>query len=226
MTSEQRTAPSTNNAGRSSLADEAYQEIRARIVDGRIAPGSRITVRPISDELELSATPIKAALVALERDGVITSRLHRGYFVPHLSASDMREIYELRDAFDATAARLAAQHVEHAETGAILEAMCDDQAARLDEQALDDYRRLDVDFHRALWVRSGNSRLLRAGEPLLDQMLLGNALSARKPGRALESVHEHRGIAVAIAQGDGARAAHLAQEHILNSQRSFEAMLA
>ena len=78
---------------RTSLADEAYAAIRARVVTGGIPPGSRVTVRPIADDLGLSATPIKAALVALERDGVLISRLHRGFFVPELSIDDMMDGY-------------------------------------------------------------------------------------------------------------------------------------
>jgi len=213
--------------GRLSLVDEAYSEIRARIVDGRIPPGSRITVRPIADQLQLSATPIKAALAVLEREGVIVSQLHRGFFVPELSDRDMREIYEMREALDSMAAQLAAGHAaEDASGTSALYRLCDEQEAYLDRDEIDGYRQSDVDFHRQLWLASGNQRILRAGEPLLDQMLLSNALSARQPGRGHQSLAEHRGIVDAIRAGDAARAAELAREHIRRSHRSFDDALA
>ncbi|WP_298861296.1 GntR family transcriptional regulator [uncultured Microbacterium sp.] len=211
---------------RSSLADAAYADIRARILDGRIAPGERVTVRPIADRLGLSATPIKAALVRLEREGLIASLLHRGFFVPDLGEDDAAEIYQLREALDGMAAALAAEDARSGSESAALARLCDEQAERLAAQDIDGYRRLDIDFHRALWQASGNSRILRAGEPMLDQMLLGNALSARRPGRGDESLREHRAIVAAIARGDAADASALAREHIRHSHRSFLAATA
>lgn len=204
---------------RSSLADAAYADIRMRILDGRIPPGSRVTVRPIADRLGLSATPIKAALVRLEREGMIASQLHRGFFVPHLGDADMREIYELREALDAMAAYLAAGGPEG--VAEPLARLCDIQESQLAAGDIDGYRRSDVDFHRALWAAGGNSRILRAGEPLLDQMLLSNALSARQPGRGEESLGEHRAIVHAIRRGEADAAADHAREHIRRSRRSF-----
>jgi DNA-binding GntR family transcriptional regulator len=212
-------------SNRSSLVDEAYAELRARIVDGRIPPGSRITVRPIAGQLQLSATPIKAALVMLEREGVIVSHLHRGFFVPELSQGDMREIYELRTALDWMAAQLAARTDDRTDWAAKLFALCDLQAGYLADADIDGYRQMDVDFHRMLWIASHNSRILRAGEPLLDQMLLGNALSARQPGRGQESLGEHQGIVEAIRVGDAELAAQRAVEHIRLSEHSFELAL-
>jgi DNA-binding GntR family transcriptional regulator len=211
---------------RSSLADAAYADIRARILDGRIAPGERVTVRPVADRLGLSATPIKAALVRLEREGLIASQLHRGFFVPDLGDADAAEIYQLREALDALAAGLAAGGPQPADRAASLARVCDEQEARLAADDIDGYRRLDIQFHRALWQVSGNSRILRAGEPMLDQMLLGNALSARQPGRGDESLQEHRAIVAAIGQADAVRAADLARAHIRSSHRTFTAATA
>lgn len=211
---------------RSSLVDAAYADIRARILDGRIAPGERVTVRPLADRLGLSATPIKAALVRLEREGLIASQLHRGFFVPDLGDADAAEIYQLREALDGMAAALTAAASRAPERAAALARLCDEQAARLAAHDIDGYRRLDIDFHLALWQASGNSRILRAGEPLLDQMLLGNALSARQPGRGDESLREHRAIVEAIARGDAAGASDLARDHIRHSHRSFLAATA
>ena len=211
---------------RSSLADAAYADIRARILDGRIAPGERVTVRPIADRLGLSATPIKAARGRLEREGLIASQLHRGFFVPDLGDEDAAEIYQLREALDGLAAGLAAGAPQAADAAALLARLCDEQETRLAADDIDGYRRLDVEFHRALWQASGNSRILRAGEPMLDQMLLGNALSARQPGRGYASLREHRAIVDAIRNADAAAAADLARAHIRSSHRSFSAATA
>ena len=145
--------------------------------------------------------------------------------MPDLGAADMREIYQLREALDAMAAALAADG-EHADAKADeLGRMCDAQEAQLEHGDIDAYREIDVDFHRALWHASGNSRILRAGEPLLDQMLLSNALSARQPGRGAQSVGEHRGIVEAIRRGDAEDAVRRARDHIRQSHQSFVAAI-
>ncbi|BDZ40127.1 FCD domain-containing protein [Microbacterium suwonense] len=107
------------------------------------------------------------------------------------------------------------------QAAAALARLCADQEKRLAERDIDGHRRLDILFHRALWQASGNSRILRAGEPLLDQMLLGNALSARQPGRGDQSLQEHRAIIDAIARADASAAEDLARTHIWRSHQSF-----
>ncbi|MHB1171756.1 MAG: GntR family transcriptional regulator [Lacisediminihabitans sp.] len=206
---------------RVSLVDEAYTAIRAMIIDGKIPPGSRMTVRPIADQLDLSATPIKAALVTLEREGVLVSKLHRGFFVPELSIDDMREIYEMREALDRLAGRRAAASAEHAAIAMQLRANCEEQRGFLESNDVDEYRRSDIDFHRNLWSLCGNNRLLRMAEQLMDQMKLGNSLSARLPGRVTLSLSEHLAIVEAIEQGDIERAESAAGEHINSVRRTF-----
>jgi len=211
----------TTEVRRSSLVDEAYTAIRAMIVDGKIPPGSRLTVRPIADQLALSATPIKAALVTLEREGVLVSQLHRGFFVPELSIDDMREIYEMREALDRLASRRAASSPKHAAIASALRANCNEQRAFLEADDVDGYRRSDLEFHRNLWILCGNNRLRRTAEELMGQMKLGNSLSARLPGRVALSLREHLAIVDAIEKGDIGTAESAAREHINSVQRTF-----
>lgn len=206
---------------RSSLVDEAYAAIRALIIDGSIPPGSRMTVRPISEQLGLSATPIKTALMALAGDGVLVSKLHRGYFVPEISIDDMREIYEMREALDRLAGRLVATSAKHAAIAAELRVNCEEQRRFLENNDVDGYRRSDIDFHHNLWLLCGNDRLRRTGEQLMDQMRLGNSISARLPGRVAVSLREHLAIVEAIEQGDSQRAESAASAHINSAKSTF-----
>jgi DNA-binding GntR family transcriptional regulator len=206
---------------RSSLVGEAYVAIRNMIVEGEIPPGSRVTVRPIADRLGLSSTPIKAALVTLEREGMLVSKLHRGYFVPELSFNDMLEIYELRESLDCIASRRVASAPDHAELAETLRRDRREQQRCLERGDLDGYRRGDLEFHRDLWILCGNRRLRRTGDELLGQMKLGNALMARLPGRVSISMTEHHKIIDAIADGDPERAEAVTREHIRSVRDSF-----
>jgi DNA-binding GntR family transcriptional regulator len=211
--------------GRSSLANEAYEAIRRMILDGKLQPGTRVTVRPIAAELDLSPTPIKSALVALERDGVLTSKLHRGFFVPELSLADMHEIYEMREGLDSIAVRRAARSESRGAISESLRQYCVRQTERLAEGDIDAYRLEDLAFHQAIWALSGNERIRKAGENLQDQMRLGNSISARQPGRGEQSVREHLAIIDAIARGDEDAAEAAARHHIRLTSDKFASSL-
>jgi DNA-binding GntR family transcriptional regulator len=211
----------SGGAERSSLTDEAYESIRAMVVDGRLQAGARVTVRPIALTLRLSATPVNAALVRLEREGVLESRLHRGYFVPELSVTDMLEIYEMREGLDCVSVRRAARSDQRGDIVAVLRESCARQDTCLTSGDIDAYRAEDLAFHQAIWSLSGNERIRRAGESLQDQMRLGNAISARQTGRGKESVREHLAIVDAMALGDEDAAERAARLHLRLTAATF-----
>ncbi|MDO5726873.1 MAG: GntR family transcriptional regulator [Bowdeniella nasicola] len=208
-------------AARSSLSDEAYYVIRDMVVTGEIAPGERLTVRPLANTLGLSPTPIIAALTRLAHEGVLESRPHRGFFVPEMSIADMREIYEVRRGLDLAAVRRCCESTHRNEIASLLLDQCDEQLARLEKRDIEGYRAVDVAFHDMVWQLCGNQRLQRLGSSLLDQMRMGNAISITHPGRGHESVREHREIAHAIAAGDVERAEAAVTDHLCRTAQSY-----
>lgn len=196
----------------SSFVAVAYSRVRRMILSGELAPGSRVTVRPLADRLEVSPTPIRTALAALERQGLLEIHEHRGYFVPNLGRDDMLEIYELREAVDSIASRRAAQSDSRADLIAVLESLLERQRRCVDEDDIDAYAELDVMFHEAIWHGSGNRRLVSVSDNLLGQVRIGNNISARAPGRLESALTEHSAIVEALRQGD-ARAAESATRH-------------
>lgn len=211
---------------RRSLADEAYVHLREQVLKGEIPPGQRVTVRPAAQALGISPTPVSTALSRLARDGVLESKLHRGYFVPELGLGDVQEIYEVREGLDIIAVRRAARSEQHQQIAQRLAEYCDEQERLLNADDVDGYRAQDIAFHHEIWKLSGNRRLLQTGEKLMDQMRLGNAVSARRPGRGLQSVAEHRAIVEAIGSGDSAIAEETIRFHLQQTSQMFLAELA
>lgn len=206
---------------RVSVTQEAYAAIRLMLLSGELPPGSRVTVRPIVEKLGLSATPVKGALINLEREGVLELKANRGFFVPELGEHDLREIFQLRGALDRLAGSLAAESDDHEKIAERLRAECEVQRQHLDTGDVDAYRRADLEFHRNVWKLSGNSRLQRTGEQLMDQMRLSNSVSARQPGRVMRSLTEHLVLVDAIAAGDAERAGEAAITHINSVAMTF-----
>jgi DNA-binding GntR family transcriptional regulator len=208
---------------RRTLAQQAYTEIRKLIIDGSLTPGVKVVVRPLSERLQLSATPIKSALAALERDGFLVAVAHRGYFVPEVSVQDMREIYELREVLDGIAARNAAVMVDsRGLVKNVLRPLYDEQRKLVRSGDATGYSDVDMAFHRAIWHASGNSRLAQVTDNLLGQLRFGSGSSSRLPGRTTQALREHVTIMDAVAKGDAEGAEHASREHVRRSAAAFE----
>lgn len=210
---------------RQTLVQAAYESIRAAILDGTLKPGSRVTVRPLAEQLGLSPTPLQGALAALEREGFLLTIPHRGYFVPEVGVNDLLELYELREAVDGIAARRAAAAPEHSTIADDLEALVVRQRAAVEAGDLSSYNDQDLLFHRRIWKGSNNSRLLPIAENLIAQVRLGNRLSAQAPGRLPAALAEHEAIVTAIRNGDTRAAERQIRRHVLLASRALRRYL-
>lgn len=207
---------------RSTLSSMAYRELRRAILSGRLAPGTHVSVRPLCEEFGLSATPVKAALTALEREGFVVLHPHRGFFVPEVDREDMQELYELREVLDGIAARRAAALPDRDPLVARLTELLEAQAAEVGKRDLTGYSDLDVLFHQEILVAAGNGRLQHVAENMIGQLRLGRATSARVPGRPNAALVEHGEIIAAIAAGDQQRAERLARRHVRRSGTALD----
>ena len=211
-----------NSIQRTSLSREAYRALRSAILNRELAPGSKVSVRPLSEALGLSPTPIKEALLALEREGLVTAITNRGYYVPTFGAIDVPEIYELREALESLSARLAVRRGDPA-LPAKLNALLKEQRSCARHEDLEHYGDLDLEFHRALWEASGNRRLVQTAETLAGQLRLLISTSAIVPGRLDASLAEHGEIIDSVKEGKEARAARAMSKHV---QRAGQALAA
>ncbi|HEY2672201.1 MAG TPA: GntR family transcriptional regulator [Rugosimonospora sp.] len=210
---------------RHTLLSAAYDSLRAAVLDGTLAPGSRVTVRPLTEQLGLSPTPIKTALAALEREGFLLAVPHRGYFVLEVSTDDLLELYELREAVDGIAARRAAAADDHARTADQLARLLARQRKAIDANNLQSYGDLDLAFHRLIWAGSGSRRLLPIAENLVAQVRLGNRFSAQAPGRLPVAIEEHEAILEAIRDGDARAAERHIRRHVREASQALRRYL-
>lgn len=210
----------------SSYVDIAYSEVRRLIFSGELAQGSRVTVRPLADLLNLSQTPIRTALAIMERQGLLEAQEHRGYFVPELGRADMLEIYEIRETVESIASRRVAQSSSRASVVAKLEELLALQRTAIAEGDLNAYGDLDVVFHKAIWQGSGNRRLVLVSDMLWNQVRVGNNISARAEGRPQAALEEHGAIIAALREGDAKSAEQATREHVRRARIAMAGLLA
>ncbi|MGO2532040.1 MULTISPECIES: GntR family transcriptional regulator [Micrococcaceae] len=209
-----------------SYVEIAYEHLRRLILSGELAPGNRVTVQPLTESLGLSPTPIRTALAALERQGLLVAQEHRGYFVPKLGRKDILEIYEIREVIDSVASRRVAELESRSDIVAALEELLVQQRHAVSEGDISAYRDLDLAFHKAIWQSSGNHRLLSLAENLLGQVRIGNNVSSRVPGRVQIALEEHAAIIKALKAGSPQDAENATRAHVREASRALADYLA
>ncbi|MDI6773538.1 MAG: GntR family transcriptional regulator [bacterium] len=198
---------------RTTLSREAYRVLRSAILGRRLPAGQKLVVRVLAEDLGLSPTPVKEALAALEREGLVVAVPHRGYRVPIVTPHDIEELYALREVVEGLAAALAARQGDE-RCRAQLERLLARQQVCVQSGDVEGYGDLDLSFHRCLREASGNARLSRVAESFNGQIRLLISTSAQLPGRLPVSLQEHKAIVRAVKAQDPAAADAAMRHHV------------
>jgi DNA-binding GntR family transcriptional regulator len=95
--------------GRVFSADRAYTEVRRRIIENEMPAGSVVLEQDLAQELGMSRTPVREAMIHLAKEGLVEVRPRHGFRVLPISAKDMVDIYEILTALESTAAATLAR---------------------------------------------------------------------------------------------------------------------
>jgi DNA-binding GntR family transcriptional regulator len=98
--------------GTSTVVQQVVETIRAGVREGTYAPGQRLIESDLTELLGVSRGPLREALGRLESEGLVVIEPHRGAVVRKLSRRDVAELFEVREALEGEAARLAALHID------------------------------------------------------------------------------------------------------------------
>ena len=201
-----------------SLAERAYRGIRARIREGRLAPGERVTEMALADALDMSRTPVREAMRRLQAEGLIVAAPPRGLALACPNPAEIEEIFTMRLALEGAAAQLAAENATPDDVAA-LRRMCDEDASLPpnDAQALAAANRR---FHAHIAVAARNRHLLRALCTFSDSLLLLGPTPLSVPGRPGAALAEHRAVVRAIAARDPDAAGAAMRQHLTRAQQA------
>ncbi|MFS8110340.1 GntR family transcriptional regulator [Rhizobium jaguaris] len=199
---------------KASLVEDAYQALKASILDGTLPAGYQAVEQRIAEQLKMSRTPVHEAVIRLQHEGLVRVLPRRGVQVLPISAADMIEVYQLLTAIEGMAAALLAEHPERSEYPLwMMEDATNQMERTLNAGDLRGWARADDQFHRLLVGECGNQRLARIAATMADQAQRARTLTLSFRPIPELSVQEHRLMISAIRAGDivGARAA--AEQH-------------
>ena len=196
------------------LINEVYLRLRAAIVNGELGPDTRLLQQQLATSLGVSRTPLREALLRLERDGFLYSQPNRGMFVRGLTLHDIAELYQLREVLEPVAARLACESAEAVDIARI-KAIQRDHEQRY-PQSVDGAFHGNVDLHTSLIRSCPNGRMVQYLRDIWDQnsAFMIFRYYVRSVGATRAMVREHRAIVEAFAAADGAQVEALLRTHI------------
>ena len=203
-------------------SDRAYTALRIEILDGAVVPGTVLGEVEQAARLGVSRTPLREALARLEADGLVAAS-GRTMVVTEISVDGIRELFELRQALEEQAARLAAVR----RPTAVFESLAQRFAtapALVDqgEDGAEEYYALIDEFDAAVDAAVDNDYLVGALGAVRTHLARIRRLARHNPDRLRAAATEHQLIAEAIAAGDSGLAAHATHVHL---HRSLTAIL-
>jgi DNA-binding GntR family transcriptional regulator len=195
------------------LWQRAHEYLRNEILAGRLPPGSELQEVALSQSLGVSRGPIREALGRLAAEGLVTIRPRRGAVVRQLSGEEFVEAYQVREALETMAVRLAVPRLEPADLARLQQAT-GEMAAHADRGDVQGFFDANSAFHEAFFDASGNRMLKETYRQLLSQIDRYRLRSLELRGDLRRSIVEHKAILRAAEAGDVERAVHLVSEHI------------
>lgn len=202
------------------LRDIVFESLREAILNQVLCPGERLMEIQLAEEMGVSRTPVREAIRKLELEGFIVMVPRRGAYVAGISMKDIREVFEVRGALEALAARLASERIT-AEELEEMERRLVKESEETEANNLQKIIEIDTSFHELLYQAARNDRLIQFVNNLQEQLHRFRSASLARPGRSKTALEEHRKIVEALAERDGRLAEQLAREHIENAEHAM-----
>lgn len=208
---------------RRSVGDDVYEVLLSRLIALKIPPGARISIDGLARELGTSQTPVRAALIRLEAEGLIIKTHLVGYSATEIpNGQRFAEIFRIRALLEPDAAARAATSLSP-EQRADLRALADkmfEPSSDDEKLAYGKFAHWDAQFHRLIALCGGGPVMAETLDRLHTHMHLFRVLFHSRVTQ--EAIAEHEELLQALVAGDAERARAAMQWHI---QRSFKRIL-
>lgn len=216
---------------------KAQLKLRELILSGDLTPGVRIAELTLVETLGVSRTPIRAALVLLEQEGLLQALPSGGFAVSSFSERDVADSIELRGSMEGLLARLAAERgaapVVLAEARATLQVI--DELLRqptLPDESFSQYVAANEKFHTLLAEMGGSEVIARQLERINrlpfaspSAFVIAQSSAAESRDMLVVAQAQHRQVLDAIERREGARAEAIMREHSRIAQRNLRVVI-
>ena len=212
------------NRAREQTNRRIYADILEQIVTGKLSPGERLKEEELAEKYDVSRTPIREILIALEKDGLVERTPNRGAKVMRFTPDDLEQVYDVRGALECLAVRRAIAYIPLNDLSKFerrLEALENRQEPTLNQRRAE----LDLELHRFIASHSRNRRLVADLENISLLLNSLRLISYRNDEHTHRAGQQHLAIIRALQRRDVQLAERLMAEHIETSKRNMLELL-
>lgn len=196
------------------IADKLFLDLRRAILEGEIPAGKKISEPELATAYGVSRGSLREAIGKLENCNLVTRKPNIGARIIGFSTSQLMEIYQIREAMEGMAARLAAENMSEEEVSR-LRSILERHRAEINEKHDYSQQDVDLDFHFSIIQGSKNMRLIRMlCQDLYDLIRFYRFRLKSGFNRSEQAYQEHNLIVDAIERRDGEMAETLMRHHI------------
>jgi DNA-binding GntR family transcriptional regulator len=199
---------------RVSVSEAAYSAVKQVLLSSKYAPGGRVAIEELCQDLGVSRTPVFDALNRLEAEGLVHIIPRKGVYLVTLSEEKARDLYAVRESLEGMATKLAAKNVTDRQLDQLKKAL-DKQSSCLKEGDTEGYASATIRFHNIIVEAAGNKTLERFLSAVYSQMEALRLRTLYLPTRLRHSFAEHQRIFQALLKRDPELCERVAREHIV-----------
>jgi DNA-binding GntR family transcriptional regulator len=191
----------------------AYLRLREAIASGQFHPNERLVEATVASRLGVGRTAVRAALVRLDQEGLVTLEPNRGARVRLISDREALEIEEVRATLEAMLARRAAERATPEDLSELRQVVLEMRQRVANEDALG-YSELNARFHNRIWSAADHPTASRLVGSLKSQSIRLQYQTILRPGRTQRSLREHETIFNALKAHDPDAAEQAMRDHL------------
>lgn len=200
-----------------SLAQMAERYLEAEIIEGRLAAGTRLNPEEIARQLNISKSPVREAMILLQREGLVTGKPRSVFIVSEIDLADIEEIYPIRASLNGLVVKSVMRSAAAAAIVASLGKCLEKMKPVVEAGDSLEYFHLSVDFYNLLVAACPNRRLSSMWNQLSKQVLRFRFLVMSQPGHIKRSFKDHRALLAAMRGKDVEAAMRCAEDIIYSS---------
>ncbi|NYT78774.1 GntR family transcriptional regulator [Alcaligenaceae bacterium] len=202
--------------------ERVANHLKEQILEGSLVPGQRLVSRDLMEHLGVSRGSLREAFRRLAGERLVELIPNRGAIVRRLSAAEVVSLFQIREALEGQAARLAADHINEADNRRVFQAIVKEGEALRRSMNMQAFMIHNRAFHQAIVKISGNTELAL----LIDRYQLAVFMAQLKQAIGAEaiilnSIDQHMAIAQAILAGDANGAYDAMKKHLWHSANSM-----
>lgn len=200
------------------LQFKAYDYLKELIISGKLERRTIHSQKKVADQLGISKTPLRDAVLRLEQERYIDVYPSKGFVVHELTRDDIQETYQLRSAIES----FCLKHLVADEKSEAFHTCIAELNAKLEQQrdiinanrSTKDFARKDYEFHRSIVTYTGNAIMLHLYKDYMHRMYWQIELSFQKEGRMTDTLKEHTQIVEVITSHNQELLAQLFDSHL------------